>query len=518
MKGLLMFISFLIFIVPAHKLCGQVSEKYIHQNPFTFSSASSYLDGHIYYNIASNQVWDILSNEQWLVKSDLNLNTVDSIDLFSELNIDSTHFAECMRIKNSGGLLSMIINEVIPDTVTPNQFLFQSHLVLISKDLVVLEHHIIEVTDSRGIQLSDAVMTGSDWFLVGWIVTDTGSRPASVKILSGNLNPLIKIYTDSIFYEDEVFANIELVDSVFLTSIASPFGSTTDRIAILDSNLHLSGLVDMYDPSGEPVYFPNPGFFIQRPQQAPIFLSSAVGDYPFGQNQPYMLFGAGIMDNQYNFARIDTFSFSGMNSKSPNGTINPKPTISAFDYIIPDSSLLVMPGQEMIYAFGYGDRFANDIYLYNYNGLTEKLNWTKIYNNGYTQSSFSPVTALPNNQYLVILNEYNWDKYPYDNLSIHLMILNANGDLISNPELPHHRQRLKAFPNPCSDYVSLEKLAPAPKGTYHYKLWDVSGSLVDEGPISDNGQIYFNQKFKGSHLLSVFKQKELLQSILLNGK
>ena len=516
-KGFLKFIFILVLSIASSVSYGQILEKYIHRNPFTFSSASAYLDNHIYYNIAGNQVWDILSFEQWIVKSDLSLNAVDSIELFDELNIDSTHFAEFMRLKSTNNSLVLIINEFMPDTVGINQFTFRGHFVQFSSDLTVIRHAIIEDSDYMGVHLSDAVKLGSDWVLSGWVTTDTSLAPLIVSLKPGSPNPNLHLFPDSIFYRDEVLANIEWVDSIFLASISTPFGSTTDRIVVLDSNLSILRLVDMYDPSGEPVYFPNAGFFVQRPTQAPIFLSSAVGDYQFGQNQPYMLAGAGIMDDQYSFTRIDTFRFSGLNSTSPTGTINPKPTLSAFDYKTPDSSLMVMPGQEMIYTFGYGDRFANDVHMYNYNGVNENLNWHKIYNNGYTQSSFSPVTVLPNNQYLVILNEYNWDKYSYDNLSIHLMILNGNGDLLDQTEMPHFRESLKAFPNPFSNLIQVEGLTDE-QASSAFELVNASGQKVASGKINAEGLIELENQYSGPHILRIFQEGQLVQSIMLMGK
>ena len=516
-KGFFRLIFSLSWILAPFFTYGQIHDKYIHKSSFTFSSASTYLDNHLYYNVAGNLSWDVLSYEQWLFKSDLSLNAVDSIELFDELNIDSTHFAEFIRLKRTNNSLVLIINEFIPDTVGTNQFTFRGHFVQVSSDLTIIDHVIIEDSDHMGVHLSDAAKPGSDWVLSGWVTTDTSYAPLIVSIKPGSTNPDLHLYPDSIFYRDEILANIEWVDSVFLASISTPLGSTTDRIVVLDSNLSIVGLTDMHDPSGEPVYFPNPGFFINRPPQPPIFLSSAVGDYSFGQNYPYMIMGAGIMNNNYSFVRIDTFAFSGKNSTSPSGPINPKPTISACDFLTPDSCLMVMPGQEMIYTFGYGDRFANDVHMYNYNGVNENLNWHKVYNNGYTQSSFSPVTALPNNQYLVILNEYNWDKYPYDNLSIHLMILNSNGVLINTEERLHHREALRVFPNPCRDRVWVENLEPAIGGSYSYELVSISGGVVEQGEVLRNGEIVFKRQFSGVHLLRLFMEGDLIQSLLLKG-
>lgn len=517
-RGFLYIMVVMICILMPFKSGGQTIEKYIHQDPFTLSTSSTHLNGHIYFNIASNQIWDLFSYKQYLIKSDLKFNFVDSIDLFNALSIDSRHFLECMRIKKMNGALIIVLNELIPDSLNPGSFYYKGHLALLTEDLVVIDHIQIEDYKYRGIQLSDVISFGSDLLATGWSITASSIVPISCRQSSSSQNLLLTYYSDSIFMGNEIFANIVNINSEFLVSLATSYGSTSDRIAVLDSNLDLVDLKDMYDPNGEPVYFPNPGFFIQRSTQPPVFLSSAVGDYSFGQSQPYMIMGAGIMNNNYSFVRIDTFAFSGKNSTSPNGTINPKPTISAFDYINPDSALMVMPGQEMIYTFGYADRFANDVHMYNYNGVNENLNWHKIYNNGYTQSSFSPVTVLPNNQYLVILNEYNWDKYPYDNLSIHLMILNGNGDLIGTPELTHYRQALKVFPNPCSDQVTIENLEPAREGSYTYELVTIAGTILEKGSINLNGRINFKREFTGPHILRVYKNSKLTQSILISGK
>jgi hypothetical protein len=315
-----------------------------------------------------------------------------------------------------------------------------------------------------------------------------------------------------------VFSSVKKVGAFYFASIAANFFNSQSAFAVLDSNFQLMDSTSIYDPGFETA-LPNSGYIIPRMQNSTLCIGSAV-TY---QNTPpvggyHWSMGVGFIDSNFQFSRIDTFRFSGHDARLPSGYINPKPNLNALAYVTTDSLLLAMTGQEFLKGMGAIDRTANDVYIYNYNADLERLNWYRTYNNGYCQSSLTPVEALPNNRYLVILNEYNWDKYPYDNLSIHLMILNGNGDLINNPELPTHRQALRVFPNPCQERVWVENLEPAPKGSYSYELVDMSGALVETGDILSTGEIHFRQQFGGMHLLRILKRDELVQSMLLKGR
>lgn len=506
----------LILFIWSINVKGQEIEKYIHTKPFTFSSASLYLNNHVFFNKAENQIWDLLPINQKIFKADLSLNIIDSVDLKNLLSISASDYLECFQLKPIDNELSLLLTQFYPDSTNFFGYLHKSHHVILDSNLGLVHHSIYDL-ESTGLQLVDVEVVGDKKFFVGWVATDSNSSSCIVSHPYNDSSYQISYYPDSLFSNPQVFANLSYLDSVFAVSLSSTYGSTTERIAIIDTSLKIQKLVDMYDPRGEPVYFPNFGFMVKRDNKLPIYISSVVGDYPFGQNQPYMLMGAGFMDAQYDFTRIDTFSFSGKHSKSPSGLINPKPWLEAFGCNTIDSCLLVMAGQEMLYGFGFPDKFANDVYFYNYNATLEGLNWTQVYNNGYTHASILSVTALPDNKYLVILNEYNWDKYSYDNLSIHLMIINGNGDLINQKENPHSRVPLSAYPNPFQDRVVIDNL-PNDHKSYQYVLVTTSGQEVSRGEIRSTGEISFKEKHTGPHVLRVYSAQELIQSLLVIAK
>ena len=493
----------------------QIIERYIHNESFTFSSACETLDGYIYFNKASNYLWDIHAYEHWLIKTDTLLSDVDSLDLISALGIDSSTYTECYRIKLIDNHLHLLLAEYVSDNNIYSGFRYETRHVVFDSNLNILYQQKYKGQNGIGLHLSDLLIIDNSKYLAGWLSNSSGFFPCMIKQSLQDSSYYLKSYADSLPFKS-FLPNLYYTDSVLVISLGSNFGSTTDRMVVMDTSLNIVKLVDMYDPTGEPVYIPNTGFLIQRKYSTPVYLSSAVGDYPFGQNQPYMLMGAGVMDNQLNFTRIDTFMFSGHNSVSPKGTINPKPTLQACNHTTVDSVLLVMPGQEMIYGYGYSDRFANDVHFYNYNASSENLNWHKVYNNGYTHSSFTPVATLPNNRFVVILNEYNWDKYPYDNLSIHLMIINGNGDLIALKENPFSRERITAFPNPFHARIQLRGLPRSISG-FEYRLVDSSGKEVSSGHVGHSGMINLNRRHPGAHILRVLQDGELLQSIRVMG-
>ena len=511
---------FVTVIGVLHYFCAaaQVDETYIHRHPFTLSSHASYLNGHIYFNQGYFRDWDIDSYEQWLMKYDLHLNPTDSLNLGNLIKPDSGAVFRCTFMESWSGNILLVLSEGIPDSTNAFGIRHESHILLIDSLLGLVKHIAVE-DSSSGIQLFDIIELGNNWYATGFMSNDSNYLGCMVKI-----DPVQNTYQANTYYtkssdEYEAYAQAIAIDNSILVSIEPGIPPLSiELLAVFDTSMNMLKRETMMDPLGEPVYMPNPGVFVKPSQKPPIFLSSAIGEHDLSWNFPYMLMGAAKLDSTLSLTDIDTFRFSGNNSSTPNGAINPEPVSDALGYLTPDSALLAMAGQEMLFGYGFIDRYANDVYLYNYNGSSEDLNWLQVYNNGYTQSSFTPVEALPNNQYLVILNEYNWDKYPYDNLSIHLMILNSNGVLINTEERLHHREALRVFPNPCRDRVWVENLEPVPDGSYTYELLDVSGARLEKGYILPGGAIKFSERFTGMHLLRIFRKGDLVQSLLLKGR
>ena len=513
MLGIAPFFSLLF---QAYSLNAQIHERYIHHGGFTACHAVEYMDSHIYINESQDAIWERLSLNQKILKLDDSLNTVDSLDLKSSLNIDPQNLLEVHAIKSFiPGKLSILLHEQFMDPITNQVTGEQSvHFIELNQDLQV--SRVFTKANSFSFRMVDVVFNDSVFVLSGFRSDSTSNYPTLIALDSTYSQVAQKelASTGSNYY---VLGNISWVDPKFYVTIADFLFTVQNNIYVFDNNLNLVDSVSNGN-SSQSIYMPNDGYVYKGSgAHEPVFISSAITPpiNPLNNGYDWHL-GVGHIGQSYALSKIDTFPFSGNLPSLPNGTINPKPIQDASDYNLLDSIFICMTGQEFLNGNGVIDKFANDVFLYNYNATNEDLNWTRIYNNGYTQSSFTPVTALPNNRYLVVLNEYNWDKYPYDNLSIHLMIINGNGDLITLNENPFSRERITAFPNPFHTRIQLRGLPPSISG-FEYRLVDSSGKEVSSGHVGHSGMINLNRRHPGAHILRVLQDGELLQSIRVMG-
>lgn len=509
-------VALLLMMTLTESSVGQIREKYIHKHPYTNSSVCTYGAEHIYFNVAKGGIWELSPTEQWLMKYSLDLNPKDSIDLYSVLGINSNHFLYCKNLKEKNGVLNLIATEFIPDTNYLLGAKHRSFILQLDSNLQKVSEY--EIADSnQGVDLVNFTEVGDFIYGTGFSVSDTGLFPCLIKL--NKIDSSFKLHVYDSLNRFEVFADIQFLDSVFLVAVSpGKPPRSVETVAILDTSLELLGRTSIADPLLIDLFMLSAGYFIDRKPQPPMVISSAEDYTNINLIDGSMKMGVAKLDWSYTVTQIDTFRFSGADHIFPNGYAFPKPYQDACDYISPDSVLFSMAGQEFVDGLGYQMRFPNDVYIYNYNAQTEDLNWLRVYNNGYTQNVYVSVEVLPNNQYLVILNEYNWDKYSYPNLSIHLMILNANGDLINNPELPYQREVIRAFPNPCSNHVVLSGLEQVRTGTYSYQLIDINGALIEEGAIQEDNQIFFKDAVSDTRVLQVLSEGRLVQSILVMGE
>lgn len=213
------------------------------------------------------------------------------------------------------------------------------------------------------------------------------------------------------------------------------------------------------------------------------------------------------LDSNLNLSQMDTFKFSGKDYRYYN---NPRAWFDAFDYNTTDSVFLVMAGQWMDPNY-YNQTDSNDIYIYNYNGTTHQLNWMKVYNSGYNNSLVASGEVLPGNKYLVVLNEYNWDKMSIDNMAVHLMILNNKGDILSETRLKVPNTKLQVFPNPASTFITV-KLPENENTVFSYELVSIGGSKVSSGLLSpENTKIDVRQIPAGTYILRCSSGKSQLE-------
>ncbi|MDZ7848919.1 MAG: T9SS type A sorting domain-containing protein [Owenweeksia sp.] len=213
----------------------------------------------------------------------------------------------------------------------------------------------------------------------------------------------------------------------------------------------------------------------------PVFLGSP----PPGQGFYYYSFGAALLDSTYNVAFVDTFPSSGydhVTSYQKYGGLFA--SNDPYDYITADSVLYVQAGKFIQYD-NYGSKDSTAMYLYNFNARKGRMNWMRKVPRNFPNGSHA-VAALPGNRWAVSFTEYNWQKYPGQNLAVHVWVLNGNGDIISKEEFESPVRKLAVYPNPVNERLYLRK-APSLQGAVSFKIFGINGNMVDSGTI-DSGE------------------------------
>lgn len=196
-------------------------------------------------------------------------------------------------------------------------------------------------------------------------------------------------------------------------------------------------------------------------------------------------FGVSLLDSNHNVTQIDTFSLSGNQYTFFNSLIPPEGELYTsrhpVDYRSVDSVLFVQ-GARRLRGWSYSLQDSTEFYLYNFNARRGQMNWIRKIQRNYSVGGHS-VAALPGNRWLLVFNEYDWDRYSGENLSVHIWILNGNGDILSTRRLSKPAPALSLFPNPAQDFI---RFSPASHwhGPLRYAILDLSGKSLREGTVS----------------------------------
>ncbi len=468
-------------------------------------------------NRAKGGLFDFYLTNQQVLKLNLDLKVVDSLNLQSTFNIPTGHFSYCHKLRAIGqNELVGILNERY-EHVDNGKTVFHSkmHVFVLDSNLIVKNQFTFN-SDSVYLRLNEVDINQDTLYFTGF-VTDTffkNLRNIMVKSNKSGSYSKAQIYSPSLFVDNPLLDHLYFKGDKIFASLASSFNGA-DRFVIIDKQLNFIKSIIPRDTLQPLFFFPASGYFVEDGSGGLCFISSlglvkqpdpSHPAYP--GTIPYFTMGVGQLDSSLNVLRIDSFPFSGFDW---GYYINPKPSFDALDYNKADSVIMIMPGQE-ITTGNFSLQDTNDMYIYNYNAVTKSMNWVKVYNSGYSNSWVSAAEVLPGNRYLIMLNEYNWDKYNYPNTSIHLMILDSKGNIIGDEEHPYLRNYLTVYPNPFSNELRVEGL-PERARPFTYKLYEMSGKEMEAGPIDGNNVVKTESLQSGSFILQILDGGKVYQNI-----
>ncbi len=508
--------SFLFFALSAK---AQIQEAYFHKDTFAISETVTSIGENIFINQAKGWYFDAHLRDQYIIKLNSDLQKKDSLNVSQLIGVNNSYVLYCPKLKRiDNGRAVGIFNTQNMDYGPPRNFRQKMDVVVFDTSLHV--QHLFTLDWGNSIlRLLDVQYYNDSLYFVGF-TTDSSFGNINNVLIKTSIDGTTrkqKLYPYSLFStinELKLFGNIFFKNNRILISLGGDFDGG-NRFAVLDHDLNLINVHFPIDSTNAFLVFPASGFFLEDGNGVVSFLSSLLSykqpssSHPaYPGTVPYFSMGVAQLDSSFNVIRIDSFPFSGFDYEY---YINPKPYFDAFDYKVVDSVIMIMPGQE-INADNFLLKDTNDIYIYNYNAVTKSMNWIKVYNSGYSNSLVSAAEVLPGNRYLIMLNEYNWDKYNYPNTSIHIMILDSKGNIVGNEEHPYLRNHLTVYPNPFGNELRVEGL-PERLKPFTYKLFDMSGKELESGKLGEDGTTITTTQQTGSYILQILDEGKVYQNI-----
>lgn len=504
-KQLLLF--FASYIALLSSVSAQIKEGYLQPKTFSASETVCSLGNRIYLNVATDGYFETYPLHQSILKLDLELNVLDSLNVNAVLGTSAGHYLYCPKMIETGiNELTILVTEI--NIAQQNES--KTHVVQFDTNLVMQNYFTIGDT-SNLVRHVEVKKHNDSLYFLGFRY-DSSSSQTYQQIVKTNHNGSsqhLYEFHDSIFGHNYFFNNIEWYQDKVFIGFDANYGELPN-IGIFSKQFELIKKVSSYIPTDSASLKPWSGFFIPQGNNPPITIGTSV-TAPYSPGTSFNM-AVSHLDSNLNLSQMDTFKFSGKDYRYYN---NPRAWFDAFDYNTTDSVFLVMAGQWMDPNY-YNQTDSNDIYIYNYNGTTHQLNWMKVYNSGYNNSLVASGEVLPGNKYLVVLNEYNWDKMSIDNMAVHLMILNNKGDILSETRLKVPNTKLQVFPNPASTFSTV-KLPENENTVFSYELVSIGGSKVSSGLLSpENTKIDVRQIPAGTYILRCSSsQTQLEQKVVI---
>lgn len=196
-------------------------------------------------------------------------------------------------------------------------------------------------------------------------------------------------------------------------------------------------------------------------------------------------------------ARRDTFSFCGYDC---NDAINPSffaessLTVDGVNAENIDSILVVISSGT---TFNYYARDSMELYLYNLNGRTGKLNWRKTFRwpkaiATVAVENFGANWALAFSDAKRINDEAI--------LEAHVWILDQTGTLLSQQSVSlQAKADIALYPNPAQDILNIK----TDLSFHTFSIYTIDGSVVKEGLLGEKSQIDISSLEKGVYLIKL---------------
>jgi len=497
-------ITFLLLVfVVYYKVAAQISERYIKPDTFSLSNSAIYLDNHIFLDVAKGAYFDIHQESIWLFKLNLQLETIDSVSLsalFPTTGINRLTVTYLASFANDTIILCLQKTDTLNNCLTTEAIVafFDKNLNLLDSALIsssidqrpyfILRLRVIE---QKKMLISGHLYPYCQTSIKDGFVAELDSTLTIVKEGRVLNSQLLNSSKGSIYDIWKVSNNyIGLFEGL----------TWTNHLAVFNDSMQLQSIQNL---SGPGMTLTGTNQFIESSGSIPLVYT--LGMFPkWGPPGPwadeYRYLALITLNTNYGFSRLDTFMYTSDNYL-PDEYYIPKVSKQSISRQLSDSVLFFSNDVLPLIAY-YSSKPSTNSYIHNVNTNTMTSNWHKVYNNGYTFMS-QQILSLPGNKTLLMFNEYNWDKYPYENLATHLIIIDGQGNPIGIPEEEQFSEVPTLYPNPVAAGGVLQLSGLREGKTYQYYLNSTSGHTVQQGTLTTEHSIHLNNLPAGVYTLSI---------------
>ncbi|GAB5558297.1 MAG: hypothetical protein SchgKO_25100 [Schleiferiaceae bacterium] len=503
----------LLLLYPTFLSSQELERNYRHY-PFSHSSAIEIMDSHIYMNMSKAEYFDFDYHKQKLYKLDMALNLVDSID-FSNYDVYLGNWTETTIediITVGPDTLGILLRQIYDDSTNSSLYVtIKSHVILVDGDLNLISSQSIGGLDTNFYSVKLNTF-GPHLYIMGYEKDNTILKP------SGQLYKLDK--SNSLIDTVEILGVADTND-LFAPQQIIPFGSkrlitsdlffgAIDNLSVFDEDLNFEKSIEL-TPSvhGVPdVWGIDIGDVGKLGDTAFIMVSPGITprqnpDRPW-ENEYYHVM-VSIMDTSFTQFSIDTLPYNGFDYALPEYYEDPFILPENVDMSNTDSISIGIPGSFIESGDKY-DMEPNQLYLYSYNASQKALNWHRILDRQSSIDSRVQSAYVGNGQTVFVFNEFRWSVEFAAHQTVVILLMNANGDILSEKEISTELPRVSIFPNPASEKIQLDYSGELNS----YAIIDINGRTLSKNPFDGREySISIEELPAGTYFLQLFKKDGL---------
>jgi hypothetical protein len=508
-KSILAFFSILL----TYYLAGQSVSTQLKSHQFSYTTTGVNVGKYIYLDYLKGTYFNASASRVSLLKLNMNLHVVDSICLSCQGLTDTNYFGFSpifygeqgfiyipFRYRNADSLYTVIL-EI--DTSFSSVRKFKLNIPL-DKSRFTFDISSLYTKDST-IYFSGKLLDTSNFTIADAYIVQTD--------LNGQILHSHILKSDSVSFGPRLidFNSMVVLDSVLLVTL---YGTWNEILAVYDHNLNFLGTRAKGSSAGSFGYYPH-YYFVKNSKQSPLIeaitftVDNNYTPKP-DENNWYKNLSLMHLNASFQISLRDTLGYKGWKTDTLAYVVESVEYGTATYGSIKEDTIVCMATDYSVLwlnwpLFQYLN-FPTQSFISSFDYKNETTLWSRVYSTVVAHKA-EEIIALPNNRWLLVFNEYDWNTYGQDNLAVRLIVIDGNGNPIgiNENEQKALEQEPIVYPNPATTHITIGNLH-WPGNQYSYQLIDSKGSLVLQGLLPIDGSITLPEALNGVYILTITNQ------------